>query len=120
MVHPVMHRSSLQINVSRATRLIHHMSVLGSVQYWMVKPPLNDGDRHLWIVQAEITKFSPRPVMTPMHWRKYLGGSVPVTDGGVVSAALKDVVCDAVNGTHSCASGMLCQASVSILLLLLY
>ena len=86
---------------------LYTMLVLGSVQYWMVKPPLNDGDRHLWIVQAESTTFSPRPVTTAMHWRKYLGGSVPVTDGGFVSASLKDVVCDAVNGTHSCASGML-------------
>ena len=68
-----------------------------------MKAPLADGGRHLWLAAAESAKFSPRPVESVAHWKKFLG-SVPLSDGGLLSVPLDKVVCDDVNGTHNCAS----------------
>ena len=97
----------LGILVCRFLGLLVHAIVFEhvSVHCRMVQPPPSDGDRHVWVVAADVAKFSPRPTESVAHWRKFLGNTVPLTHGGLVSVSLKDFVYDEVNGTHICASG---------------
>ena len=73
----------------------------------MLKPPLADGSKTLWIVSAELASFVPRPVVAAIDW----SGSVLLTDGVLVSSSLKEIICD---GTHIGASGDLSRLILQI------
>ena len=64
----------------------------------MMKPGLTDGgDRRFWIAEAQVvTTFPLRPTKFLLCLKKGLS----LQDGGLVSASLRHIMHDEVNGTH--------------------
>ena len=65
----------------------------------MMKPGREDGsDRRFWIADVdEVKSFPLRPTRFSLGLKKELS----LHDGGLVSAPLKDILHDVVNGTHT-------------------